>query len=497
MRGPSSRTVDDDRPLVIVGDVLLDVDTVGRAERLAPDAPVPVVAVDEERARPGGAGLAAVIAARLSPDRRVVLIAPIADDADGDRLRSLLADAGVDLIALAHRGRTTVKQRVIAQHRPLLRVDRGDRQAVVDHVPAEVRSAVQGAAAVLVSDYGGGTTGIEPIRAALSELSAPLVWDPHPRGTAPVPGVTLVTPNEAEMRALGEHVAGHTGEANGLAEVAASAAALVGQWHAAAVAVTLGSRGALLSRGVEAPPILTPVAQLGIESGTVDACGAGDCFAAAAALALAEGAVVPEAIEAAVAQSSRFVAAGGASGMAPLDAVGAAPGGVTEPERLMAPGDEDGLDGAVRLADAIRSDGGTVVATGGCFDLLHAGHVETLRAARSLGDCLIVLLNSDESVRRLKGPTRPLQSDHDRARVLASLDAVDAVAVFAEDTPAEALRLLRPHVWTKGGDYSGDQLPEAAVLAEWGGQVVVLPFLDGRSTTHLVRRAQYAGLANG
>jgi rfaE bifunctional protein nucleotidyltransferase chain/domain len=130
-----------------------------------------------------------------------------------------------------------------------------------------------------------------------------------------------------------------------------------------------------------------------------------------------------------------------------------------------------------------------VVATGGCFDLLHAGHVATLRAARRLGDCLVVCLNSDDSVRRLKGPSRPLVPAADRARVLEALECVDAVVVFDEDTPAEVLHRLRPHVWAKGGDYAGATFPEAAVVQEYGGQAVVLPYLQGRSTTRLLDTA--------
>jgi rfaE bifunctional protein nucleotidyltransferase chain/domain len=141
------------------------------------------------------------------------------------------------------------------------------------------------------------------------------------------------------------------------------------------------------------------------------------------------------------------------------------------------------------VARAVTDQGGTVVATGGCFDLLHAGHVATLRSARQLGDCLVVCLNSDESVRRLKGPSRPLVPAADRARVLEALEFVDAVVVFDEDTPVEAIRRIRPHVWAKGGDYAGSDVPEAAVLAEWGGQAVVLPYLEGRSTTRIVQTA--------
>ncbi|MCW2697809.1 MAG: Bifunctional protein HldE, partial [Modestobacter sp.] len=200
----------------------------------------------------------------------------------------------------------------------------------------------------------------------------------------------------------------------------------------------------------------------------------GDSFAAAAALALADGAVTGEAVAAAVAAASAFVARGGATSW---DA--------TAPATSAAP-----TRGVDALLERVRAAGGTVVATGGCFDLLHAGHVATLRAARGLGDCLVVCINSDDSVRRLKGPARPLVSAPDRARVLEALEFVDAVVVFDEDTPAQVLDRLRPDVWAKGGDYAGADLPEAAVLRSWGGQAVVLPYLEGHSTTALVERSR-------
>jgi D-beta-D-heptose 7-phosphate kinase / D-beta-D-heptose 1-phosphate adenosyltransferase len=135
----------------------------------------------------------------------------------------------------------------------------------------------------------------------------------------------------------------------------------------------------------------------------------------------------------------------------------------------------------------VQAEGGTVVASGGCFDLLHAGHVATLRAARSLGDCLVVCLNSDDSVRRLKGPGRPLQPEADRAAVLEALGCVDVVVTFDEQTPETLLDRLRPDVFAKGGDYTVADLPEAALLRTWGGQAVALPYLQGHSTTQLMK----------
>jgi rfaE bifunctional protein nucleotidyltransferase chain/domain/rfaE bifunctional protein kinase chain/domain len=452
-------------PLVVVGDALLDVDLVGTASRLTPDAPVPVVEDVESRERPGGAALAAVIAAAAT-SREVVLVTPMASDESADRLRALLAGR-VRLVGIPASGGTAVKRRVRVGDHSVVRIDSGAAVAGLGPLPAGAAQVVRDAAAVLVADYGRGTTAAADVRAALAEAGGPIVWDPHPRGADPVPSVRLVTPNGAEAARVAA-AAGVPADGDGLAAVGARAEALIRHWGVGAVAVTLGARGALLSYGEGAPMVVPAVPVTG-----GDPCGAGDSFAAAAALTLADGAVTGEAVAAAVASAGAFVARGGAS------AWDAPP----EPDVVTAPG----VDGVLAR---VRAAGGTVVATGGCFDLLHPGHVATLRAARGLGDCLVVCINSDESVRRLKGPSRPLVTAADRARVLEALEFVDAVVVFEEDTPAEVIDRLRPDVWAKGGDYAGADLPEAAVLRRWGGQAVVLPYLDGHSTTALVERSR-------
>jgi rfaE bifunctional protein nucleotidyltransferase chain/domain/rfaE bifunctional protein kinase chain/domain len=449
------------RPLVVVGDALLDVDLVGSASRLTPDAPVPVVEDVERRERPGGAALAAVVAAAATA-REVVLVAPLDSDDGAHRLRELL-EGRVRLIAIPAGGGTAVKQRIRVGDHSVARLDSGAPVAELGPLPAEAAEAIRDAAAVLVADYGRGTTAAEDVRAALAGARGPVVWDPHPRGADPVRGVRLVTPNGAEAARVVPDAPG-----DGLAAVGARAEALIERWGVGAVAVTMGARGALLSYGQGAPMVVPAVAVTG-----GDPCGAGDSFAAAAALALADGAVTGEAVASAVAAASSFVARGGATAW---DSVPDLPEAAPEP-------------GAEAVIARVRAAGGTVVATGGCFDLLHPGHVATLRAARGLGDCLVVCINSDDSVRRLKGPSRPLNSAPDRARVLEALEFVDAVVVFDEDTPSAVLGTLRPDVWAKGGDYAGADLPEAAVLRTWGGQAVVLPYLDGHSTTALVERS--------
>ncbi len=452
-------------PLVVVGDALLDIDLEGTAKRLSPDAPVPVLDELVERPRPGGAGLAAVLAA--ADGHEVVLVAAVANDSDGVRLTGLLGDHGVRLIAVPHDGTTPVKRRVRSADQSLLRLDSGTAGAIHE-VPSEALELMRAAGAVLVADYGRGLAAERTVREALSAVvgRVPVVWDPHPRGPAPVAGVRLVTPNRDEAA----HFAGDVGvdARTLLGTVSARAAALVERWSVHSVAVTLGAGGALLSHG-ESSPSLLPAPLVSVS----DPCGAGDRFASAATGALARGAVTTEAVQEAVLAAADFVAAGGAA------AVG-------HPVRS---GPAAQVAGGLERVERVRAAGGTVVATGGCFDLLHAGHVATLEAARALGDCLVVCLNSDASVRRLKGDARPLVPQDDRARVLTALEPVDAVVVFDEDTPTEALRRVRPDVWAKGGDYAGVDLPEAALLREWGGQSVVLPYLQGRSTTGLVTRA--------
>jgi rfaE bifunctional protein nucleotidyltransferase chain/domain/rfaE bifunctional protein kinase chain/domain len=451
--------------LVVVGDALLDVDLDGTATRLTPDAPVPVVDGLVETARPGGAGLAAAMAA--ADGAEVVLVTSLGDDEAGARVESLLGS--VEVRRLRYDGPTPVKQRVRAGGQPLLRLDHGDALGRLGDDAAGLEEALDGAAAVLVADYGRGVTTVPAVRELLAGLPSrvPLVWDPHPRGPHPVPGARLVTPNEVEAATFAHRVgAALPVGTRGLAAVGRHAEALVAGWDAQAVAVTLGERGALLSYGHGAP-VVAPAPAVRC----TDPCGAGDRFASAVALRLGAGRVLTEALQDAVEIAARYVAAGGPSSL------GVTP--VTPPEPAT----------AEELAASVAARGGTVVATGGCFDLLHAGHVATLRAARRLGDCLVVCLNSDASVRRLKGPARPLVPAADRARVLEALECVDAVVVFDEDTPVEAIRRLRPQVWAKGGDYAGAEIPETPVLAEWGGQVVALPYLEGRSTTALVGAA--------
>ncbi|UNO43818.1 adenylyltransferase/cytidyltransferase family protein [Streptomyces sp. MST-110588] len=494
--------------MVVVGDTLLDRDIDGEAGRLAPDAPAPVVDVTGDRSRPGGAGLAAALAARDGRGSRdVVLVTALGTDRASATVREALTASRIRLAELPLDGTLPVKTRVRVGDRPLVRIDDGG--GLPGEPDEAVREVLRSARAVLVADYGRGT--VRALRPYLAEAArrVPVLWDPHPRGDAPVPGVRLATPNAAEARALVPSDGTGPGPTASAVPAASAASAvpagdgppppardsrlpsaqddslrahalrgahLADRWQVAAVAVTLGARGAMLTRIGSDSPLLVPPAY----PASGDPCGAGDCFAAVAAAALGDGALPEEAVERAVAEAAAFVAAGGAGNPALWDA--------QDPAADRRPP----LSDPFALAESVRARGGTVVATGGCFDLLHAGHVGLLESARRIGDCLIVCVNSDDSIRRLKGPGRPLTPEADRVRVLSGLGSVDAVAVFDEDTPEALLRRLRPDVWAKGGDYTAETLPEAVALGEWGGQTVVLPYLAGRSTTELARRAALA-----
>jgi rfaE bifunctional protein nucleotidyltransferase chain/domain len=282
--------------------------------------------------------------------------------------------------------------------------------------------------------------------------------------------VAVVTPNISEATKAVQ-AAGNVSAA----DPAAIAGVLLERWRSQAVMVTRGEEGAILLQqdGGSAKAVPAPRVEAG------DPCGAGDRLAASLAIHLLAGRDLPEAAALAVHDAADFLAAGGVSALPDTSVEDA-------PERQRPePASRRRTTEPLLLARSIRESGGKVVATGGCFDLIHAGHIRSLTAARELGDCLIVCLNSDDSVRRLKGPERPIIGQHDRAELLLAMECVDAVMVFDEDTPEAALARLRPDIWVKGGDYKGARLPEAELVESWGGRCLTVPFHPARSTTGL------------
>ncbi|MEE2523541.1 PfkB family carbohydrate kinase [Pseudarthrobacter sp. J75] len=443
--------------IVVVGDVLLDVDVQGEATRLCPDAPVPVVDVARTRRRAGGAGL---VARMLVEDGHAVTLVTVMSD-DDSRLPLERALAGVRVVAGPSGARTPVKTRVQAGQQAVVRVDEGCEPAPVPAVTPAMLAAIRQAGAIVVADYGRGLARNGELRELLAELAddVPIVWDPHPAGAEPVAGVAVVTPNLAEARKF----AGTAGATASTGHAGELASELLRQWSSRAVLVTMGAQGATLVSRRNPEPLVLPAPRTAVS----DPCGAGDRLAASLAVRLLEGHSVPDAAVLAVHDAAEFLGRGGVGSLQDR------PAAVEHPSE------------AAALAAAVRADGGVVVATGGCFDLLHAGHVRALAAARAMGDCLVVCLNSDASVRRLKGEQRPIMNQQDRLELLLALECVDAVEIFDEDTPEKCLAGFRPDVWVKGGDYDGERLPEAALVESWGGRCETVPYHPARSTTGL------------
>ncbi|MGL5859287.1 MAG: PfkB family carbohydrate kinase [Angustibacter sp.] len=533
------------RRVLVVGDTVLDRDVLGDVHRVCPDAPAPVVDVDQVRDRPGGAGLAALLVVR--PGVRVTLATGLGVDATGQRVRDLLRER-VDLHLVLQGPTTPGRTRVRARGQSLLRLD--DLGHLLTWPPREpeltdgdapdvdaaaLERQVRSCDVVLVADYGGEVTRHPVVREVLRRNASrvPVVWDPHPRGLAPVPGATVVTPNRTEAQRFLDPAVG----------VEDLAATLRRRWQAVAVAVTDGADGAVLSTAIAEDRTGAPgdPTRLGDRdhqtrryrsvscSPSVDTCGAGDRFAGAVAVALATGSAVPDAVESAVHDAASWLSDGGVQALDLAVSAAAPPphpapdvpvtraltthssltshARLTSRARLTTPSprtgqsprpesssgvlprfEPEGDAPGPAVVQRVRANGGTVVATGGCFDVLHPGHLALVEQARRLGDCLVVLVNSDASVRRLKGPGRPAHSQDDRAALLRALRPVDAVVVFDEDDPRAALTALRPHVWVKGGDYRVGDLPEAEVVAGYGGRVHLVPVLPGHSTTGLLHR---------
>ena len=467
------------RPRVaVLGDFMLDRYLWGRADRVSPEAPVPVVHAEREEERSGGAGnvvenLAALGAAPLA-------FGVVGDDHAGSALTRRLDEAGAAVAGLVvEAGRpTTQKIRVMARAQQLLRVDREDAAALDPTVAGELLAALAAAEwdALVVSDYGKGVLSDEVLRGALDEAErrgVPAVADPkHPR-LERYRGAALVTPNRVEAEvAIGE-------PCPDLAVLAERADALRERVGLPALLVTLGAEGMLLLRAGEAALHLPTAARQ-----VYDVTGAGDTVVATLAAALAAGLPAPEAVRLANVAAGLAVAKVGTTPVGRDEVLHALHGGDAD-RKVMAAGDDPRLAAAL---EGFRREGLRIVFTNGCFDLLHAGHVRYLQEARAMGDVLVVGLNDDDSVRRLKGADRPFNPLADRADVLAGLACVDLVVPFSEDTPEDLVRRVEPDVLVKGADWEGKGVAGAEFVRRRGGEVRFVDLLPGRSTTDLAGR---------
>ncbi len=472
--------------VVVVGDVMLDRYVFGRVERISPEAPIQILRVGREEERPGGAASVAVDLHALEANVR--LVGFTGSDRAGAALRRLLDAAAVDhgaLVAVPGRD-TTLKTRFVAGraagHQQILRVDRESSNAYDTMAQARLRVAydiaLEGAQCVVVSDYAKGVLSHATTRHVIAGARAagiPVVVDPKGRDYARYTGATVVTPNRKETR----EATGH--ELTSRDDILAAGRKLLDLADVDAAVITLDKDGmALVARdGTER---IVPTSPREV----YDVTGAGDVVAATLGLALGDGRTLYEAVLMA------NVAAGVEVGH-----VGAVP--VTRDEVIAAlgpaPASAHRVLGVAELRAEVaehRAAGREVVFTNGCFDILHAGHVRYLQAARNTGDVLVVGLNADDSVRRLKGPERPVNVEGDRAELLASLACVDYVVLFSEDTPLSLIEQVEPDVLVKGEDWRDKGVVGTEFVEARGGRVVLVPLLEGRSTTGIVDRIRGA-----
>ncbi|HZP56077.1 MAG TPA: D-glycero-beta-D-manno-heptose 1-phosphate adenylyltransferase [Dehalococcoidia bacterium] len=473
-----------DLRVVVVGETMLDSYLEGDARRISREAPVPIVDVARRADAPGGAANTALNLARLGA--RASLVSVAGEDAEGEAVRTALDAAGVDtdhLIEVAGR-RTLAKTRVVAAGQLLVRFDQGTTAAVdadVERVLVDRLWRLYDAAdALVVSDYGYGILTPGVVR-ALAEMQAQhrrtVIVDsrdlPRYRPLRP----SAVKPNYDETAALLglRRADGPDARAQQVAEHAERLLEMTG---AHIGAITLDADGALLfERG--APPYRTWARP----ARNTRAAGAGDTFVSALTAALAAGATPPAAAELASAAAAVVV---GKDGTCACSA--------TELRAYLTADDKcvDDRERFLRRIEFHREQGRRVVFTNGCFDILHRGHITYLNRAKALGDILVVGVNSDASVARLKGPSRPINGLEDRVQVLSALSCVDHIVPFDEDTPEALIRAVRPHVYVKGGDYTRGMLPEAPLVEQLGGVVQILPYLEERSTTGVIERIRNA-----
>lgn len=466
----------------VVGDIMLDEYAIGDVARISPEAPIPVVRVQRLEDRLGGAANVARQVATLGA--RVSLAGLVGGDAAGDRVVELCKDSGIDGRALRHVARrpTTRKLRGLARNQQLVRLDWEDTTPCpVEEAEAIIERLQQGPGpdVIILSDYAKGVITpvlVERLRAIAASAGACIAVDPKQRDFSAYRGARVVTPNVHEL----ERAAGRVFDPDDTASIAACAQSLALEVGAEALVVTRGGRGMLVT------PAHGPHHAISARGRSLfDPTGAGDTVVAVLATMLAAGATLVEAATIANAAAGIAVSRIGAVSVTPDEIVRFMRGERTH--KVMGTGE---LAAAV---DRWRLAGKRIVLTNGCFDLLHAGHLSLLHQAAQHGDVLIVAINSDASVRRLKGPERPLVSERERAAMLAALDCVDAVTVFVEDTPAELLQAVRPDVLVKGQDYRAEQVVGRDLVESSGGCVVLVPLVPGKSTTALIDQIMQHG----
>lgn len=464
---------------LVVGDLMLDEYLWGKTGRISPEAPVPVVDISQDDLRLGGAGN--VVNNLRALGCQVQVCSVLGDDADGRHLLQQLEQAGVNVDgALFDVDRkTSRKTRILASNQQMLRIDRESRQPLGQEMEkqlvAEIVARLDSVDVVFLSDYGKGVLTDHVLSCVLQagrKRGVPVVVDPKGVDYRRYRGATLLTPNRSEAS-----------EASGVkiedsASLAAAGKTLLELADLDALVLTRSEEGmSLFLRQGEQIDLPTRAQEV------FDVSGAGDTVLALVGIGLAAKLSLKQAATIANIAAGIVVGKVGTSTVSCREIMQAvSQNGLPE---------ENKIQTAQDLSDILnhaRNHGKKVVFTNGCFDLLHAGHVSYLQRARDLGDVLVVGLNTDQSVQRLKGPSRPLVHEEDRAFVMAALACVSYVVLFDEDTPLELIELLRPDVLVKGADYTPETVVGRVEVESWGGSVELIEFIQGRSTTGIVER---------
>lgn len=479
-----------DAHVLVIGDVILDEYLEGAVHRISPEAPVPVLLQSARRCVLGGA--ANVAANIVTLGGKATLVGRVGDDAAGREIASVLASIGAtDALVVDEDVPTTTKTRVVDRFQQIVRVDRENirplaeahERLVLDALDAFLAGATT--SSVVLSDYGKGMLGPRLIGEIIDRCRAadvPVVVDPKSADLARYRGATVLKPNRGESAAAVRAASPELGDPATLDDTELATRTL--QLAQVAHVVMSRSEAGVLALGTTLPePLHIQAAPVAVS----DVSGAGDTMVAVIAAGLAVGIPLDRLVPIANLGAGVSCTVRGTAPL-PLYALAAAyEQAATDRGVVDKFTDDVALLG--RYLAALHREGRRIVFTNGCFDVFHAGHAALLARARSFGDVLVVGLNDDASVARLKGPSRPVNGLADRAAVLAALSAVDIVVPFAEDTPLELVLALRPDVLVKGGDYDADTIVGSREVRGWGGTVEIVPTLEGRSSTSIIERS--------
>ena len=464
---------DNSARVLVVGDVILDRYVHGETTRISPEAPVPVVLVKQTEERPGGAGNVALNISRLGIN--VNLIGLTGQDPAADTLNQSLSEQGVNCNFLRQHGFPTItKLRVLSQHQQLIRLDYEAHSDVADssRLFEEFKQQVKNAGVVVLSDYAKGSLSkIEAYIAECKTLNKKVLVDPKGNDFSRYKGANLLTPNLKEFESI-------VGRCSGTNELVDKGKKLCQTLGLEALLITRGEHGMTLITIAGEPFHLTAEA---LE--VFDVTGAGDTVIATMAAALASAYDYKHATQFANRAAGLVVAKLGAASVTIEELNSSLPQQSVTQSVL----NDSDIDDLIKQ---IRSRGESIVMTNGCFDILHAGHVNYLQQARELGDHLIVAVNDDKSVKKLKGPGRPLNPLAHRMAVLSALKPVDWVIPFSEATPENLIAKISPDVLVKGGDYNSDQIAGAQHVLKNGGSIKIIPLFESCSTTQIIKTAR-------